>query len=122
MFLIFYYLSPEMIAPDLSPDNDYSIRTLISNFHIDKAVAGGLLLASYLEFAVGDWIAIFAKDTLGFNNGLNTVPFIVFMVAMILGRLAIHRLFDNHAIERLVTLGAVGAVLAVLSLLQQQWR
>jgi len=109
MFLIFYYLSPEMIAPDLSPDNDYSIRTLISNFHIDKAVAGGLLLASYLEFAIGDWIAIFAKDTLGFNNGLNTVPFIVFMVAMILGRLAIHRLFDNHAIERLVTLGAVGA-------------
>ena len=109
MFAIFYYLSPEMIAPDLSPDNDYSIKTLIKHFHIDKAVAGGLLLASYLEFAVGDWIAIFAKDTLGFNNGMNTVPFIVFMIAMIVGRLAIHRLFDSHSIEKLVTLGAVGA-------------
>ena len=28
---------------------------------------------------------------------------------MIVGRLAIHRLFDNHSIEKLVTLGAVGA-------------
>ena len=109
MLVIFYLLSPEMLAPDLSPDNDYSIRTLISNFHFDKAVAGGLLLASYLEFAVGDWITIFAKDTLGFDNGMNTIPFIVFMVAMILGRLAIHKLFDNHSIEKLVTIGAVGA-------------
>ncbi|MCX6437060.1 MAG: MFS transporter [Actinobacteria bacterium] len=109
MLIIFYYLSPEMMAPDLSPDNDYSIRTLIANFHVDKAVAGGLLLACYLEFAIGDWITIFARDTLGFDNGLNTIPFIVFMIAMILGRLAIHRLFDNHAIEKLVTLGAVSA-------------
>ena len=85
MLVIFYLLSPEMLAPDLSPDNDYSIRTLISNFHFDKAVAGGLLLASYLEFAVADWITIFAKDTLGFDNGMNTIPFIVFMIAMILG-------------------------------------
>jgi MFS family permease len=109
MLFVFYLLSSEMVSPDLSPENDYSIRTLISNFHFDKAVAGGLLLATYLEFAVGDWITIFAKDTLGFDNGMNTTPFIVFMIAMILGRLAIHRLFDNHSIERLVILGAVGA-------------
>lgn len=109
MLVIFQLLTPEMIAPDLSPDNNYSIRALISNFHFDRAVAGGLLLASYLEFAVGDWITIFAKDTLGFDNGMNTIPFIVFMIAMILGRLFVHRLFDTHSIEKLVTLGAVSA-------------
>jgi MFS family permease len=109
MLVIFQLLAPEMIAPDLSPDNNYLIRALISNFHFDKAVAGGLLLASYLEFAVGDWITIFAKDTLGFDNGMNTIPFIVFMIAMILGRLFVHRLFDTHSIEKLVTLGAVSA-------------
>lgn len=112
MLLIFYLLSPEMIGPDLSPDNDYSIRTLITNFHIDKAVAGGLLLACYLEFAIGDWITIFAKDTLGFENGMNTIPFIVFMIAMILGRLTIHRLFSKYSIEKLVMIGAVGAGVA----------
>lgn len=112
MLLIFYLLSPEMIGPDLSPDNDYSIRTLILNFHIDKAVAGGLLFACYLEFAIGDWITIFSKDTLGFDDGINTFPFIVFMIAMILGRLTIHRLFDKHSIEKLVMLGAVGAGVA----------
>ena len=112
MLFIFYLLSPEMIGPDLSPDNDYSIRTLITNFHIDKAVAGGLLLACYLEFAIADWITIFAKDTLGFDNGMNTIPFIIFMIAMILGRLTIHRLFSKYSIEKLVMIGAVGAGVA----------
>jgi len=114
MLVIFNYLSPEMIPPDESPDNNYSIRALIAHFHLDKAVAGGLLLASYLEFAVGDWITIFAKDTLGFTNGLNTIPFIVFMIAMIVGRLTIHRLFDNHSIKKLVTVGALGAGIGCL--------
>jgi MFS family permease len=104
-----FLLGPELVGPDSSSEAVTSVRSLVSNFHFDKIVAWGLLLACYFEFAVGDWVTIFTKDTLGFNTGLNTIPFISCMIAMILGRLTIHRLFDNHSIEKLVKLGSLGA-------------
>ena len=54
-----------------------------------------------LEFAIGDWAAIFVKEDMGIKGGINTLPYILFTVAMIAGRLNLHKLLNHYSIHNL---------------------
>ena len=56
---------------------------------------------------MSDWAAIFTKEDMRINGGVHTLPYILFTLAMITGRLFVHKLFDKFTMQRLVTLGAL---------------
>lgn len=92
MILIIFKLKPVLLESKADDDSDYTVKQIFTSFRIDWPVSLGMACAVYLEFALGDWGTIFTKDRLEVSAGLSTVPFIVFMAMMIVGRLLIHRL------------------------------
>lgn len=80
----------------------FSIRSPFSSFHINWVILLGLTGATSLEFATGDWITILNKQDLHMGVGISTVPYILFVLAMITGRLSIHRLARRYPLDRMV--------------------
>ena len=99
---IVYRLSEHLVKPNQDTDTDYKVLDLFKGFHIDAIVSGGLFCAIFLEFSLGDWSAIFVKEDIGIKGGAHTLPYILFMFAMILGRLSIHHLYARFSMEYLV--------------------
>lgn len=98
-----------LVPPNEHPETDYSIKDIFTTFHFDWRVSFGLACAVYLEFAIGDWGTIFTKERLGVSAGLSTLPYIVFTVFMIIGRLSIQHLtarYQLHQLARVLTLVA----------------
>ncbi len=89
------------------PGNDtsggtFSIRSPFASFHVNWIIALGLAGAVGLEQATGDWITIFSKQELHMGVGISTLPYLLFVVAMIAGRLSVHRLAKYVSVDRLV--------------------
>lgn len=80
----------------------FSIRSLFSSFHVNWTILFGLTGATSLEFATGDWITILNKQDLHMGVGISTVPYILFVVAMITGRLSVHHLARRYPLDLLV--------------------
>lgn len=81
-------------------------------------LAVGLFAAIYPEVAVIDWAAVFARDVLNADVALRSLPFGVFMVGMIVGRLSMTRLAQkmhpHHLASRGAALAAISLALAAL--------
>ena len=108
-------MTPSLIKANINPEKDYKFSDLIRGFEIDTVVSAGLICAIMLEFSIGDWASIFVKEDMNIVGGLNTLPYILFTLAMIVGRLTIHHLIAKHSIEKLAKLGSVTAGLAFLA-------
>jgi hypothetical protein len=80
---------------------------MITSIRFDRLIAGGMICAISLEIAMGDWSNIFAREYLGIKGGLITLPYILFMSAMIAGRLGISRIIKRMPINRAANIGAV---------------
>ena len=102
MLYIIRELSPNLVTANTNPESDHRARDMFKGFKIDGLVSGGLLCAIMLEFAIGDWAAIFVKEDMGIKGGINTLPYILFTVAMIIGRLNLHKLLNHYPIHELV--------------------
>ena len=83
------------------PETDYRVRDIFTSFHLDWPISLALASAIYLEFAISDWGTIFTKERLGVNGTLSTLPYIIFTVFMIAGRLSIHRIPAGYPLHRL---------------------
>jgi MFS family permease len=105
-------LTPVLIKANEDKEEHLPLRTLITSFNIDWLVSGGLLCAVFLEFATGDWSAIFTKERIGVSAGLAALPYIFFMIAMIAGRLGAKRITQqfhiHHAVRFLGLIGGFG--------------
>jgi fucose permease len=85
-------------------------------------VSGGFLCAVFIEFSTGDWSAIFAKEQIGVSPGLAALPYVVFMIAIITGRLNAGRLakrFHVHHMVRFLALFGGGGFLIFLAITAQ---
>jgi MFS family permease len=102
MWKIISDLSPNLVQANINPDNVHRARDMFKGFNIDRLVSGGLLCTIMLEFAIGDWAAIFVKEDMGIKSGIHTLPFILFTVSMIIGRLNLHKLLEHYPIHELV--------------------
>ena len=101
MLYIIQQLSPNLVTANTNPDSDHHARDMFKGFKIDRLVSGGLLCSIMLEFSIGDWAAIFVKEDMGIKSGIHTLPYILFTVAMITGRLNLHKLLERYSIHEL---------------------
>jgi MFS family permease len=113
-FVIMYFinkLDPELIKPSAEADDDFGIKDLFTSFRIDYLVSTALVCGIMVEFATSDWSSIYAKETIGVRGSLATVPYIVTFVAMIVGRLSIHKITRTVSLQKMVKIGSsVGGV------------
>jgi MFS family permease len=100
-------MSPNLLKPNENPESDLKLREIFKGFNFDVLVSGGLLCAIMLEFAIGDWSAIFIKEDMGILSGIHTLPFILFTLTMIIGRLNFHRLLPRYSMQRLSKVASV---------------
>jgi MFS family permease len=94
-------MTPNLVKPNENPEAEFKLREIFKGFNFDALVSGGLLCAIMLEFAIGDWSAIFLKEDLGILSGIHTLPFILFTLFMIVGRLNFHRLLPRYSMQQL---------------------
>ena len=110
LLIIFFVVSSMdsyLLQPNHDVEADYKISDIFKGFRIDGLVSGALFCGVFLEFAVGDWAAIFVKEDVGIKSGLHTLPYILFTVTMIIGRLSVHFLFSRFSIQFLMKLGSL---------------
>jgi MFS family permease len=102
MTYIIHKITPNLVKADLNPESDHRARDMFKGFTIDKQVSAALLLVIMLEYAVSDWAAIFVKEDMKIAGGIHTLPYILFTLAMIVGRLNLHNLLVHYTIDYLV--------------------
>ena len=115
-------LTPVLVKANEHDDAHLPLKTLFTSFRVDWLISGGLLCAVFLEFCTGDWSAIFAKERIGVSSGLAALPYVVFMIAMITGRLSASTLakrFRVHNTIRLFALLGGGGFLTFLTITVQ---
>jgi MFS family permease len=93
--------------PPQIEDDHYSLKRMITSIRFDGLIAGGMICAISLEISMGDWSNIFAREYLEIKGGLITLPYILFMSAMIAGRLSISKIFARMPINRAADIGAI---------------
>lgn len=84
------------------PIGTFSVRSPFSSFQVNWIILMGLAGATGLEFAIGDWISLLNRQELHMGVGISTIPYILFVVAMITGRLSVHRLARKYPLDLLV--------------------
>ena len=102
MSLIIHRISPNLVKADLNPDSEHRARDMFKGFTIDRQVSAALLLVIMLEYAVSDWATIYVKEDMRIAGGIHTLPYILFTLAMIIGRLNLHNLLPRYTIDFLV--------------------
>ena len=102
MTLIIIKISPNLVKADASPNSEHRARDMFKGFKIDVSVSASLMLVIMLEYAVSDWAAIFVKEDMNILSGIHTLPYILFTLAMIIGRLNLHNLLPRFTIDFLV--------------------
>jgi MFS family permease len=114
IFISVNKLNSVLVKPNEDSEEHLPIRTLFTSFRVDWLVSGGLLCAVFLEFATGDWSAIFTKERIGVSAGLAALPYIFFMIAMIAGRLGANSLSQifhiHHTVRFLSFAGGTGFI------------
>jgi MFS family permease len=108
-------ISQTLVKANLNPEKEYGFSDLFKGFEIQFAVSAGLISSLMLEYAVGDWASIFLSEDMGLKSGINTLPYILFAIAMIVGRLNIHRLLENNSIVKLAKIASITAGSAFLA-------
>lgn len=107
MLVLISAVGENLLKPNSNIGTEYRISDLFKGFKIDGTISSVLFCAGLLEFSVGDWSAIFLKEDIGIKGGINTLPYILFTFAMIIGRLSVHRLFGRYQIRFLVKVASI---------------
>ena len=107
-----------LLKPGRHSDENFSITKIFSSFRLDLLVSGGLLFGLFIEFTIGDWASIFARDSLGVRSGLSALPYIIFTISMIAGRFNAGRIGAKIGLERAVRIfgliGGIGFITGIL--------
>lgn len=88
-------------------DDHFSVKEMFTGLNVDWLIGGGMICAMYLEISMGDWSNIFGREYLGIKGGLITIPYVLFMSAMIVGRLGISRILKWLPINKAANYGSV---------------
>ena len=82
-----------------------SIYKDLRRFNFDWLVNFGMIFGIMMEFSIGDWSTIFAKENGNISASLAPLPFLFFTIFMIVGRVFINSLRKRFKISRLVRFG-----------------
>ena len=84
-----------------------SIYLDLKRFNFDWLVNFGMIFGIMMEFSIGDWSTIFAKEIGGISAKLAPLPFLFFTIFMIVGRVSINALKRRFKLANLVQFGGV---------------
>jgi hypothetical protein len=91
---------------------------MFTGMNFDWLIGGGMICAMYLEISMGDWSNIFAREYLGIKGGFITIPYVLFMSAMIVGRLGISRILHWVPINKAANFGSfIGGLTFIVGVL-----
>ena len=97
---------------------EYSFRVLFNRSNIDWIMGLGATCSLAIEYAIADWAAIFSKEELHMSASISAIPYVLFIMAMIIGRLSVHRITHYVGIGKLIRIGAlVGGALFIIAIL-----
>lgn len=109
-------LSPVLIKGSKESDPDASIK-LASLWHMfleDKFIGLAYVCAVMTEFSTNDWATLVAHQEIKASTTLSILPYLLFMVGMITGRLLIHRLVlirsEDFWIKSFAIAGGIGFI------------
>lgn len=109
-------LGSSLLPPNPKMDDQYSMKALFSSFKVDWVMSLGMTCAVMLEFSSGDWSTLFAHQELHMSPGISALPYIIFILAMIIGRLFVHRVIGYFGIAKLIRMVTfVGGVAFIIS-------
>ena len=114
MITLIQLLTGSLITANDDPEIEYKLKDLFRDLNFDAVISIGLICAIFLEFVIGDWAAIYTNEEVGISGGLNTLPYILFTISMIFGRLTVHHLLPRFSIEKLVKIASLSAGSAFL--------
>ena len=115
MTLIIIRISPNLIKANINPDSQHRARDMFKGFEIDVPISAALLLVIMLEYAISDWAAIFVKEDMKILGGIHTLPYILFTLAMIIGRLNLHNLLPRYSIDFLMARASLLSGLSIIA-------
>ena len=115
MTLIIIRISPNLIKANINPDSQHRARDMFKGFEIDVPISAALLLVIMLEYAISDWAAIFVKEDMKILGGIHTLPYILFTLAMIIGRLNLHNLLPRYSIDFLMVRASLLSGLSIIA-------
>jgi MFS family permease len=115
MTLIIIRISPNLIKANINPDSQHRARDMFKGFEVDVPVSAALLLVIMLEYAISDWAAIFVKEDMKILGGIHTLPYILFTLAMIIGRLNLHNLLPRYSIDFLMARASLLSGLSIIA-------
>ena len=100
-------ISPYMVTPSVARESLRATLVKVSKFRVDTFFTLVMLLAIQMEFSMGDWSTIYARENLGSAAEYAALPYLVFLGFMSIGRLNIHRFTDRYSHAQLLKLGAL---------------
>jgi len=118
-FKVFYIikLKVKLLIPS-DQDDHFSVKEMFTGMNFDWLIGGGMICAMYLEISMGDWSNIFAREYLGIKGGFITIPYVLFMSAMIVGRLGISRILHWVPINKAANFGSfIGGLTFIVGVL-----
>lgn len=114
IFIVISALGPRLLQPNPHKEMDYKITDIFKGFRIDTLVSGAFFCAVFLEYALGDWAAIYVKEDIGIKSGIHTLPYILFTLMMIIGRFGVHRLYSRYSLQLLMKIGSLTSGISFL--------
>lgn len=93
MFSIFR-MRPYLIRglEDHSEGDSIKIREIWSMLTTDRYIAFAYVCAVMVEFSTNDWVTLSSHQDIKASTTLSIIPYLIFMIGMVIGRLGIHRL------------------------------
>lgn len=79
-----------------------------------QSLAFAYVCAIMLEFSTNDWVTLLSKQELGASSTLSVLPYLVFILGMIIGRVGFHKLLqfkpEIYWVRVISRLGGVGFI------------
>jgi MFS family permease len=100
-------ISPHMVTPSVARESLRATLVKVGKFRVDTFFTLVMLLAIQMEFSMGDWSTIYARENLGSGAQYAALPYLVFLGFMSIGRLNIHRFTHRYSHAQLLKLGAL---------------
>jgi MFS family permease len=106
-FAVIYMRHETLVPANRHEKVSKSIYEDLKKFNFDWMINFGLIFGILLEFSIGDWSTIFAKEDGGISASLAPLPFMFFTIFMIVGRVSINSLKRRFHIASLVRFGGI---------------
>lgn len=92
-----------LLGKEVTEDDEIvTFGRMLRSFTVDWVVSLGFLCALMLEIAMGDWATIISKKEFGVSSSFAVIPYFLFMGAMIIGRISVHRFQGGRTDKELV--------------------